>query len=251
MNYYSLAIADARLDTYVLFDDISESKTKRRRSTELAPQVSALLGTPTVGLVIKPQYRSLLCKQCGRYDSDDAFDVGFDGESKVRIVGDFGVSNDRILLFRDTMLQVLKSAKVDGYQSKSVGKNWSAVRISRFVDSAPEVIEKSGPECSDCGRPEHAWGRHRRLTQLKVPSKGNTLFTTKIGSAARPFLDREIFMTEDVMTLLRDASIKGGYCYRLWSKEEADAYDEGLRKGKDKRPAGTTIYLNGKPPKKK
>ena len=58
-------------------------------------------------------------------------------------------------------------------------------------------------------------------------------------------------MTEDVATLLKDSEVKGGYCSRLWTREEGDAYDESLQKGKEKRPPGTTVYLSGKPSKKR
>ena len=43
--------------------------------------------------------------------------------------------------------------------------------------------------------------------------------------------DRDNFMTEDVVEVLKKAGIKGGYCNRLFTDAEADEAEAKLKQG--------------------
>ncbi len=67
-----------------------------------------------------------------------------------------------------------------------------------------------------------------------------------MASAALAFQDRDIFITEDVLTLLRKAKVKGPHCERLWTDAELKKKEEEEKKGKNWRPPGMTVQLRGK-----
>jgi hypothetical protein len=253
MKYFSLWPGDQKQSSWVLFSFEQKSGRRRKSESAIPSTVHALLGKAAEGgLWMKPQYQHIRCGKCRRYDADEAFRVGFDAGAIIKIKGDFGHTNDRIVLINDKFLGVLKSGGVKGYESKPIGKTgWHAFRVSLFVESSEEVIKTTGPQCPECGRPEESWGVHQRLSDLSLPLDSNTFFTTKSCWPSAPFLDREMFLTEDVMELITDAGITGGYCYRLWTEDEARKYDENRKNGVDKTPPGTTVYLRGSPSKKR
>jgi hypothetical protein len=251
MKFFSLWPTDQKQASWVLcvIERISISRNKRAGAIPAA--VHSLLGQPAGdGLRMKPQYQRLRCGTCRRYDSDEAFKVGFDEEATIKIKGNFGPTNDRIMLIDDKFLSALKSGGVKGFDSKPIGHTgWHAFRVNHFVSSNDAVIKTAGARCPECGRPEESWGVHQRLSDLSLPSGTKTFFTTKCGWPSSPFLDRETFLTEDIVDLLKEAGIAGGYCHRLWTEEEGRKYDENRRNGVDKYPPGTTVYLSGSRPK--
>lgn len=253
MNFYSLCPGDQTRPSWVICA-ASRLLTPKKLSPEIASStVHALLGAPAEGrLRMKSQYETLRCTRCRRYESEKIFEASFDGEASIKIKGDFGYSNDRVLLINEKFLNTLKVGSVNGFEAKPIGSTgWHAVLVNLYVDSNDEVIKTSGVQCPECGRPEESWGVHQRLSDLSLPTQPNTFFTTKRGWPSAPFYDRETFLTEDVLNLLKEFGIAGGYCYRLWTEDEGRKYDENRKRGIDKYPPGTTVYLTGSKSKKR
>jgi len=251
MNFFSLCPGDQVRPSWVLFTTAEKANKRKRHSEGVPSTVYALLGSPAEEKMrLKPQYEPLRCKRCGRYDGAKIFEIGFDPDASIKIKGDFGYTTDRVFLISDKFLNTLKAGNVKGYEAKPIGNTgWHAIQVSLFVDSDDKVIKTAGIPCPECGRPEESWGVHRRLAELSLPKEINTFFTTKGGWPSAPFYDRETFLTEDVMSLLKESRIAGGYCYRLWTEDESRKYYENREKGIDKYPPGTTVYLTGSAPK--
>jgi hypothetical protein len=196
---------------------------------------------------MKPQYHSLCCKKCGRYEADKMFEVGFDDPVTMRFKGDYGHTQDRIFSISDKFLKVLKIAKVDDYETKPLGNSgWHALRVTLRVDHADDVVDTSGPQCPECGRPNETGGIFEYLSELSLPIQSNTFFTTKT-SWPRHSSDRDLFITEDVLQVLQEGSIAGGYCSRIWTEEEFQKQKEKEKQGINFwKPPGTLVHLNGK-----
>jgi hypothetical protein len=84
-----------------------------------------------------------------------------------------------------------------------------------------------------------------------LPNQTNTFFTTTTGWQSSHFRDRPLFFSEEVLKVLQEGGIAGGYCHRLWTDEEQKLQKEKAKQGIPFwRPPKTAIHLNGKPPKK-
>src|SRR6185436_7195865 len=170
MKMFSLCPRDQMRQSWVL---CVEGKARERNKTakDTFRNVHALLGSAVTGEIrMKPQYNSIRCGLCRRYDSARAFEVGFDDTATIRIKGDFGYTTDRIFVISDKLLSTLKTHQVGGFESKPVGKTgWHAFQANRFVESNDSVIQTAGALCPECGRPEDSWGSYQRLSDLVPP----------------------------------------------------------------------------------
>jgi hypothetical protein len=251
MHSYLLVEKDPSKSSWVLMELVKPVK-KRLRSPDLPPVMYRFFGLPPDGeMRMKPQYVPLCCKTCGRYDDDAAFDVGFKDPVTIRIQGDFGHTEDRILVVSDRFLSVLKKAKVRGYETRPAGTSgWHALRATVHVDTAKGVMKPVKPICRTCGRSNGAVGSFEHRKQLSIPPQANTFFTTKTNWHRR-FYDRETFLTEDVMEALKAGGIKGGWCNRLWTDEEVRKAQEKAKAGIKWKPPSWCVPLSGKAAKPK
>lgn len=231
MSYYRLDENDHSRSSWLLFTEGNVSTSNRLppklSGSSLPPVISKLLGPQPEGpLCLKGRYVSLCCKICGRYSEDEVFDAGFEEPVTIRIQGDFGHTSDRVFVISAKLHKVLSQAGVSGFETKPIGKGgWHALRVVNRVECSKKVIQLVKPVCRGCGRAKGAKGIFRYLTQLSVPPVGNTLFTT-IASWPQLLWERDLFLTQDVVDVLRKAGIKGGYCNRLFTpseEEEAEA----------------------------
>jgi hypothetical protein len=245
-QFHYLSETDHTRPSWVIFSPVSKRPVKRVASQGVPSTVNALLGhRREIAMHIKPAYSHLQCCSCGRYDSYRIFDVGFDDDVTINIKGDFGHTNDRIFVVTQKFLDVLRNAHTTGYEVKRIGTTgWYALRITLFVDSNDSVIKTSGAACSECGNPEECWGIHLRLSDLRLPSTADCLFTTKKGWPSAPFFDRSIFMSERIAKLLKEGGIAGGYCKRLLTDDEWNWVEDFRKKGIPKDVPATTVYLS-------
>jgi hypothetical protein len=243
MPYYRLGQNDQQKSSWVLYEVIKRIP-QPKRPKEIPGVVSRLLGKRSdAELRMKDQYRALCCPQCGRYDSYQMYEVGFDDPVQIRIKGDFAHTDDRILVINEKFLAVLKAEKVSGYETKPVGQGgWHALYVTLQVNHSSDVVTLRAPNCSLCGRPTESFGLFTNENELTLPEEDNVLFTTK-GSWPRAFSDRDIFVTEKVAKALKLAGIKGGYCSKLWTDAEIQKRDEKAAKGVTWKPPGMTIYI--------
>ena len=247
MKYYRLSLSDYPQSSWVLHE-IIENLPKREKTDSLPPVVHQFFPDPDAKVQMKPQYRPLCCKACGRYETDRIFQLGFGEPVTVRLKQDLGYTHDRILILNDKALKVLQDAKVQGYESKPIGKTgWNALRVTLLVDVVPGAIKLSGPPCPECGAPDEAGAAIYHEDELSPPNRANTFFAPKTACTTLLFRDRDTFFTEDVLKALKAGKIKGPYCDRLWTGEEFRKHEESLRRGGPIwTPSGVTVYLNGK-----
>jgi hypothetical protein len=246
MKCYLLVEKDQPKSSWVLLE-LVKAAPKRTRSPALPPVMFSFFGPQPDGeMRMKPRYAKVCCKGCGKYDDDDVYRVGFDGSATIRIQGDFAHTQDRVFVISDKFLRVLKEAKVRGYETKPIGATgWHAVNVTERVDAAKGVLKPAKSKCRVCKRNDGTVGAFAHERHLSLPSKSNTLFTTKTNWHQR-FQDRDIFLTEDVKEALKGGGIKGGWCNRLWSDEEVKTAEEKAKNGVKWKPAGWCVTLSGK-----
>ena len=243
MNYYCLDERDHARESWVLFD-LVKLRPKHIRNPELPPAMYQFFGPPPEGdLQMKPEYLPLCCKTCGRYDEDAIFRTGFREPVRIRIKGDFSHTEDRIFVVSDKFLQVVRKAKVRGFEVKPIGKSgWHAFQVTERVPCSKRVMKLVEPFCPECKRAETTTGLFEHLSQLTLTKQTNTFFTTKTGWPSMLW-DRDIFLSEDVVQALKKGGIKGGYCNRLWTDEEVRTAEEKRKQGKKWKPPGSTVLL--------
>jgi hypothetical protein len=212
---------------------------------------SALFGTSHgIGGVFqtRPRYSQVVCSRCQRFDSDKIFEAGFDEDVVVRFRDDFALTNDRIFLISQRMLEVLRKGRVGGFEVKPVGtQGWHAMNVTLRVDSDPSAYHEAGTKCQGCGmRKEGAGGGIiSRLSQVTAPGQSNVFFTSKVAFHGREISDRDFLCTEDVVGLLKENGIRKGSFHRLWTDQEMKTFDQKRAQGIDKwYPPKRIIYLS-------
>ncbi len=203
--------------------------TKQEKLERRGPGVE---GRPP-NMEIPEKYARLMCPSCSALDPYAAFDVGFDQDAKIRINGDFAPSDDGVLLISQRMLAALQGGKVQGFETKPVGKDWFALKITQVVDSDPKALEEKGPKCARCSRPREVIGLFQRIGEIVPPKSRPTLFTARgmhIGGRSWFRTDvRTPMVTGDVVAVLAKHGIKGNSCVRLLSDGEWREWQEALR----------------------
>jgi len=246
MNYYYLVERDYSKPSWAVSEvsNIRKTLPKHFPNPALPPAINSFFSLlPYQKMPLKTQYMSIACKTCGRYDDDAIFDLGFSDPVTIRIKVDFAHTDDRVFAVNQKFLDVLRKGKVEGFETKPLGSSgWHAIRVIERVDCDESVMKLIGPFCKECGRPEQIPGIFTKLEELSLPSRSNVIFTTKTG-LAKPYRDRTTFLTEDVVILLKEAGIKGGWCHRLWTREEVDKMDEKAKQGNKWKPKGAVITL--------
>ena len=239
MRYYHLCLIDQPKSSWVLHDVIK--RVAKRKNPEMPSAFYKFFAPPDADVHMKARYQELCCPKCGRYDSDEVFDAGFEEPMGIRFKQDMAWTNDRQLVLNDKVLGVLKAAKVGGYEAKPIGKSgWHVMRVTSRVDCNKKVYNLEKPNCKACGQPDEAGGSIWQLRDVKPPAGANTFFTTKVGWASMYMVDRDVFLTEDVYRALKDGKVSGPYCDRLLTDDEVVKMRAG------KQPAGRTVYLSGK-----
>lgn len=114
--------------------------------------------------------------------------------------------------------------------------------MTTLVECNRGVVVSEGTICARCGRPESAHGLFSQMNQLVLPKSSNTFFTTK-EAWPRAFTDRDLFVTEDVVRALKAEGLKGAYCERLLTDDEATTRAEKVKKGLSWRPPEATVRL--------
>lgn len=251
MQYYSIDLIDHDKTSWALHD-VVKILPSQPRDPGLAPIFYKFFPSADVEIRMKPQYRHLCCKKCGRYDAEKMFKIGFDDPVTIRFKGDYGYTHDRIFVINDKFLKVLKKSKIGGYETKPLGRSgWHALHVTALVSSRDGVIKSRKPLCTECGRPKECFGLFQYINELGITNQQNTFFTTKT-SWPRHFSDRDIFITEDVLQALKAAGINGGCCTRLLTDDELKKQKEKAKQGVNFwKPPGTSVFLNGRALKKK
>lgn len=243
MNCYKLVEKDQPRSSWAIHDRVKSLPMHQKRP-ELPSVIYRFFGPESEGeMQMKSEYRSLRCKTCGCYDDDSVFNIGFFDPVIIRIKGDFAGTQDRVFAISDKFLKVIKNAKTYGFETKPIGTTgWHAFRVTERVDCDESVMSLLEPFCLECNRPDRVPGTFEYSKQLSLPARSNTFFTTKKGWA-KPFHDRAIFLTEDVMQILKKGGVTGGWCNRLWTDDEVQVGLEKAKQGKKWTPPGWCVSL--------
>jgi hypothetical protein len=247
MNYYRIDLIDEPKTSWVMME-VLRHLPKHPKRPELPPVLYKFLPFPDAEVCLKPQYRHACCEACGCYETDEIFEIGFTEPVTIRLKGEFGYTSDKIFVIKEKVLEVLQKAEVAGYETKPIGKSgWHALRATLKVDCNGTAMTTAESKCSGCGRPTNAGGIFRFERQVSLPTQLKSFFTTKSSWPSARFTDRTLFITEDVLAALKAGKVKGPYCTRLATAEEAKLAEEKARQG-DKwwQPPKSTVFLNGK-----
>ncbi len=174
-------------------------------------------------VVLRERYRPLRCPTCGLFDHECAFKEGFEPRMKLLPRGDFFRSSEGFLCVNEKFRALVESSSVRGLEFKPVPEQpWFVVNIVRRVKADPAVYDLGKRFCATCHRPKELTGLIEYLSQIEVPAEGQTFFSPVFDRKGNRNADRDAFATEDVVMLLKQKSIKGGYFTRLLdAKEEA------------------------------
>jgi hypothetical protein len=247
MNYYYVSLEDYSKTSWVLHEVVKKA-ARHPRPSEMPSVFYKFFRSADVEVRMKSQYQHLVCKKCGRYESDAAFEIGYDDRVSIQFKGDYGYTNDRTFVINEKFLETLDRANVGGYKTKPLGKSgWHALRVTQLVKHVDGVVKNRKPLCTECGRPAESFGCFHYCDELSLPTETNTFFTTITGWPSSHFCDREIYLTEDVLQALKNGGIVGGYCNRLWTDAEKKQQKEKTKQGVNFWwPPKTSVRLNGK-----
>ena len=245
MNRFQLGLLDYTKSSWVLHDVIK--KLPRKQNPDMAPVFYKFFSTPDAQVQLKEPYHCIACRKCGRFDIDEVFKIGFFEPVILRFKEDIGQTDDKVTVINDKCAKALKAAKVGGYETKPIGKTgWHAFRVTLLLPPPKESITTRGETCTECGRPEYMGVQSWRVSHVAHPSHENTLYSTNVRYTGSSVSDRDIFLTEDVVKVLKAAQVKGPHCSRLQTDEEVEKRLKLEKEGKNWMPKGLTVYLNGK-----
>jgi hypothetical protein len=240
-KFYKLCLLDYAKSSWAMHDIVKN--IARHPHPELPPVFYKFFPSPDAQVRLKPPYQSIVCPQCRRYDTDEAFKIGFFEPATLRFKEHIGVTDDHIDVVADKCLAALKRAKVGGYETKPIGKSgWHAFRVTLRFDPPVESVVTRGKKCPKCGRPEYVGVKDWEVRHVVHPSHGNTFYTTAV---RRVGCQQDIFFTGDVLDTLKAAGIKGPYCERFQTHEEVEKRLQLEKQGKRWLPKDMTVYLSG------
>lgn len=241
---YDLVPKDPSRPSWAVSVVANPSPKRPRINPDLSPVMHQFFDTLTTSeKVLKSEYASTACEICGRYADDDVFDLGFLDPVQIRLKGDFGLTDDRVFAISEKFKDVLCKAEVRGFETKPLGSSgWHAMRVTERVDCDETVMQMMGLFCSGCGRARRTPGAFTKFDRLRLPSLANTFFTTK-KTWSKPFRDRDTFLTEDVVNLLKAEGIGGGWCNRLLTQKEAERVEDLRLRGRTWRPSKSIVDL--------
>jgi len=219
MNYYQFSPNDQMWNNWLLFD---EQKQEPR-------------------LLVKDQYKRLVCPKCLKFDYDKAFKAGFDSEIRIRARGDFLESSDGFLCVSEKLKRLIYEQGVCGVSLKPAGKSgWHVVNVTIRVEADQQALKANKPICHSCKRPGSVTGSFYALRQIEVPPKRTAFFTTIL---ERNGCDRDAFVTEDVLQMFIKGKFKGGEFHKLLTTEEEAHLTATAAKGKPRWPPHSKIFL--------
>jgi hypothetical protein len=198
-------------------------------------------------LRLKPRYRPFCCPKCGKFDHDAIFKEGFESDVEIRARGDIIATDDGFHCINEKVSNILASEGYGGIKLKALGSSgWHVLNITLRVKSDPAAYELHKPFCRQCKRASEVTGLLDCLSQVAVPNKSRTFFSTITDRHCSGYFDRPVFVTEDIMTRLTKAGIKSGkygMFQRLLDAGEEVQLKASIAKGKARWPARSKIPL--------
>ena len=153
------------------------------------------------------QYDDCVCSACGRIQYDDVFRLGFDKAGSVGAKGDMLYTDDNFWCMSQNAVEVLQRAGVKGARFKKVADTeWYVINIETRVQVTADVYRPVGKTCATCGENTEIIGSVAQMGQFLEEPPRDCIFST---AEYRGRMDRDVFVGESVLTLLRDSKITG------------------------------------------
>lgn len=223
MNYYEFVSHDQVHNNWLLF-------TEQR----VAPYV-----------LVRPRFGDCVCLKCKSIDHDKAFAKGFDEDIKVRAKGDLMGTSEGFTCISEKARNVIESAGFTGLSTKEIPKTgWWVVNVANRVRADQSAYTISKQVCDLCGRPKEVIGLIRCLNQIEVPSAAGTFFSPTFDRGGSMNGDRDLLVTEDIVSQFKQQKLKGGMFARLLTPTEfAEIKAAGAEKNPEKWPRNSRVIL--------
>jgi hypothetical protein len=195
------------------------------------------------GPAVRPRYREFICKKCGKFDYDAVFTEGFEPQIRMRVRNKREIfeTDDGFTCASARVLTLLRKHKVGGFRSKPIADtDWHVLWITRRVDFDASVYRAADGLCRICQRPGGHYGTIESELEIKAPKHGRVLFTPDFCRAQSGY---DVFATEDVVTLLKHAAVRGGVFHRLLTADEYAAQKRVVDAGKKWKPEHGVVCL--------
>ena len=223
MNYYAFFPHDQVRNNWLLFTE-----------QKVPPYIS-----------VRPRFGDCVCPKCNRIDHDKAFAKGFDEGIKIRAKGDLLGTSEGFICINDKTKSVIESSEFTGIALKEIPKTgWWAVNVTNRVKADQSAYTISKQVCEQCGRPKEVIGLIRCLNQIEVPSDARTFFSPTFDRGGSINGDRDLFVTDDIVSQFKQQKLKGGMFARLLTpSEHAEVKAAGAEKRPDQWPKGSRVIL--------
>jgi hypothetical protein len=223
MNYYELVPNDQVHNNWLLFKERKEP-----------PYV-----------LVEPRYSDCVCPKCKKIDHDKAFAKGFEEPIRIRARGDLLVTSEGFICISEKAKQVIESFRFGGLTLKAIpNAGWWVVNVTCRVEGDQSAYTVTKPSCDQCGRPKETIGLIRCLNQIKAPNQVGTFFSPTFDRGGSMNGDRDVFVTEDIVSQFKQQKLKGGMFARLLTPMEfAEIKAAGAEKNPLKWPRDSRVVL--------
>lgn len=198
-------------------------------------------------VVLRPRYLDCVCPipNCKKIDHDKAFAEGFDDDIKIRARGDIMDTSEGFTCINDKAKNVIESSGFVGLSLKEIPKTgWWVANVVHRVKADQNAYTITKAVCDRCGRPKETIGLIRCLNQIEVPSNTGTFFSPTFDRGGSRNGDRDLFFTEDIVSIFKQQKLKGGMFTRLLTPAEyADVKAAGAERNPEKWPKGSRVIL--------
>lgn len=225
MNYYEFVAGEQRSNNWLLFTE-DEKKAAH---------------------VLRPRYKRFCCSKCGKFDHDAVFKEGFDSGVTIRGRGDIIATDDGFHCINERLKRIIGAEGFKGITLKAIGDSgWHVLNITLRTKADPQAYELHKPFCQCCKRAAEVTGLLDFLSQIVVPSKSKSFFSTLTDRCCSGYFDRPLLVTEDIAFCLKKRGVKSGkfgMFRRLLDAEEESQLRASIAKGKVRWPNNSKVLL--------
>lgn len=162
-------------------------------------------------MTLRDRYASLACGRCGKFDEYNALRLGVDDDVVVSARRDYVDTADDAICVSD---RFKRACEIEGIR----GIDFVPLRGGRYFVVRPTVIAPVDPATCGIkyiGEPCPACGRYResifppRIDSMTKPEDPMTVFSPSLRSEKHKCQYAEIFMTDQVASLLKRHDLRG------------------------------------------
>jgi len=198
-------------------------------------------------LSVKPLYTDCVCSNinCKKINHEKAFEKGFLEKSGLKLKADIFGTSEGFLCFNEKTKNIVESNKFAGLDFKPIpGTCWWVVNVVRRVNADWNTFKRKMPACELCGRPKETYGSFNCINQVEAPDERGAFFSPTFDCGGGMNMDRDCFLTEDIVSCFKEQKLKGAMFQRLLTPiEYADIKAAGAEYQPDKWPKDSRVIL--------